>query len=1109
MSNPQDRLNKEQLADLLSSLGAVKKNGAWSCIFCGGESCVNVLEGSGEGAVAYCHRHDSDDCQHAYGSIVLRKKGLFSDSYAPPAPRHATAKRKGWLDFPRLWNQTPRDFGRSHGINYFTRRGWSAEEAGLAIDAAQRLHDLIGQCPKAAGLHEINIGAAPEWALIPSQCHFQRANPNEAAWAFMSPIRDSGGVIHSAEKRRHHSDPKKCKTALPAALLSEPAPSGTLRVFGSIPNALSPDAPETLVIVEGLTDYITALGCSALSDRPFSVIGAQGAEQLPKIAWAIFEHHRGSPRRIVLVPDKDDHGKGQEKMEALRESLGPIFDIRIADVGEVKDLTDVVKAQNLRAALKCIESAPLFSKKGAEKGEIKAPSFPVLDHRGITAEIERFLRAASPQKLMGLDITTGGGKTYGTLETSAAFLSEGRTMVVAFATHKLIAEKSIEAEKLGIPQTKQHVLSAWRAEGACELLIDIEDQDGKARRDFVAQNFGRRGAPCHKCQFSKGCKASPQWRKKHGIKANKLNLVTHAALPHLDLPSDALLIIDEAPADLTGSYFSLTDLVSLTGATNSYALANPEIADIAHHIAEQAMQEARETLAKSPTASRAHGVNVKFKADDLRTSKNGLIVAKYDDYKNLPALPTEKDHRGWLTEPTGPSREAARMLVEFTQGSETFSVLASQIGKKLTTDDVRIRLNTRAPRPACATQFLDATATLRSAEHQARAAHWGLPLHIHRIDVQGQAAAVEWIQTTAFNRRSLLSGAGKKTRVLRRGVRALMQLIRGENRKRRLNNESGPVGIIAPKAVSQLLKALNTQDLATVLRDHCTPTTNAVDLQLLKSALEELNISKEELIGHWGADNRASNAFEDARHLILIGAPIPNVAATRADAEALGIDHAQLTHDRIAADVAQAIGRLRGVRQGGSVSLYAPKPGQSVPDFTQLITDACEWTVDASEKRGRPSNTEMRDYAKALADTFGGLASRWLVEAGAEKRTAERICALEGKERGWSAKDRPGAVWGAKSPESRAANIAYKKVSASIPKPKNQEKPNNITVCNIGGTVSQPESVVTQPETSFSGKSSFSAPLLSLEAQSQPSESPLGPQSLLSKLGVGGKTGAD
>lgn len=91
-------LNRQQLEGLLAHLGATKKGAKWSCVFCGGESCVNILDGSGGGAVAHCHRKGSSQCEKSYGAYILHQSGLISGSlpnntHAPRITAPATSDK--------------------------------------------------------------------------------------------------------------------------------------------------------------------------------------------------------------------------------------------------------------------------------------------------------------------------------------------------------------------------------------------------------------------------------------------------------------------------------------------------------------------------------------------------------------------------------------------------------------------------------------------------------------------------------------------------------------------------------------------------------------------------------------------------------------------------------------------------------------------------------------------------------------------------------------------------------------------------------------------------------------------------------------------------------
>jgi hypothetical protein len=155
-------------------------------------------------------------------------------------------------------------------------------------------------------------------------------------------------------------------------------------------------------------------------------------------------------------------------------------------------------------------------------------------------------------------------------------------------------------------------------------------------------------------------------------------------------------------------------------------------------------------------------------------------------------------------------------------------------------------------------------------------------------------------------------------------------------------------------------------------------------------------------IGHFGRDDRASNAFGGVDVLAVMGSPRPDWGAVAEDARALGIDPDSLARDRTLAAIVQALARARHVRRPG-VRLFLASDCEAP---TGAALPGVVWTVEIADRSNAPTVRAL-DAAREItrwADDAGCLDVPVCIVALAGvvgSRLARRLCREEADRREW------------------------------------------------------------------------------------------------------------
>ena len=156
-------------------------------------------------------------------------------------------------------------------------------------------------------------------------------------------------------------------------------------------------------------------------------------------------------------------------------------------------------------------------------------------------------------------------------------------------------------------------------------------------------------------------------------------------------------------------------------------------------------------------------------------------------------------------------------------------------------------------------------------------------------------------------------------------------------------------------------------------------------------------------IGHFGRDDRSSNAFQSVDVLAVMGSPRPDWGAVAEDARALGIDADSLARDRTLAATVQALARARHVRRPGVRLFLASDCEAPTGDALPGVV----WTVEIADRSHAPTVLAL-DAAREItrwADDAGCLdvpACRIaLAPMGIGWRLVARLCREEAHRRQW------------------------------------------------------------------------------------------------------------
>lgn len=854
------------------------------------------------------------------------------------------------------------------------------------------------------------------WAWIPddaaelprSLAWIARDGARRAAFA----LRDARGEVWTLERRWTAPTPPEGDAPKALRLPTRPEDREALAMFGHLPDAVAAAAGgEPVYLCEGGPDYLAAAAFARIEGRG-AALGAHGHHGLPKVAAALRAglEAAGVPAarvRVLCVPHLGDKGDvGELSMLAAADALAGAGAVHVARVpvdgagkGDLADLAREGVAQ-LRAIFDTADlahAAPL---------DVLAPD--AAEHIG--AAILRALQAADGPHSLALAIMPPGvGKTTATFERAATLARQRRRVIFALPDHANAAQKLAEFQA-AFPDVP--AVHAKGMPSLCELPDRYPDKREAIER--AAASMGRR--MCAGCPFASfndggGCEGWRVPKARPGV----VTFAAHAGISHLARrmkPAD-LVILDELPALVDVRDVGPSHLASLHAghlAAHRWYQENPGHGDFAAELTAVAAAFEAET----PRAMHAARIEFARVVDALRARPAALDAAadvlaevEADPGPDAPMPRPEDARRGAADRwPDAGAWTFVRTLARAVSSADPVAELGCL---RLDATGTGWAFEVRRPfdLPAGVRVLaLDATGERSRAEWEALALRHGRKLAVVTVTATGEKpAAATFYRTGRLRTGRLWRRVGRRVAFLADAPGTVANA---------LLRAAGPVpcvvGVLTHKPAADALRW--GLDLAADGEASPPPGAAFADDDCHALAVAELTAGLAARgwtfeIGHFGRDDRASNAFEGVDVLAVLGAPRPDWGAVAEDARALAIDPDTLGEARTLAATVQALARARHLRRTPETRarLFLAADFEAAPAGFELPGVA--WTVEDADRSHAPTVAGL-DAAREIAmwaDRTGCLDVRAVVATLAPyivgPKAAERLCKLEAERRGW------------------------------------------------------------------------------------------------------------
>jgi hypothetical protein len=908
-------------------------------------------------------------------------------------------------------------------------RGWG-DLAGAVVDlpdvAWTALTPAARRALSADGRRLVGVAFKNGWPLLVAQ------------WA--------GDAVHTAERRWAQPTMAPFGRKTLALKTDDVGDRDAPRSFGSPEAAMRAlVAGKTVVLVEGGPDYLVARAAGLVA------LGAASCGELPGLAACMVSRlPHGARGDVVCIAHRGDPGDvGAAKMREAAASMAGTVGVRWADlgpmVGDRGDLADAVRlavrdGRSGRAAVVGIVEG------AARLSEAPAPPVALAD----AAERIRAELADPPDvgTLRVLAFPMGAGKTRVAAMVAAEMAADGRRVVFATPNHKLAAELGDAVREAGGEVEHLRGLMAEGDDGApaCRARRDAMGE-ARVAIDAALAASGRR--VCRGCPHREECPLAQAPTVRPGVVTVAPWALVRAGMT---IPAGTLLIADDCGADV--------EVVERTAAELT-RLADVRAMPDAQRAAAVALARMVGTLAEPmPEGVREVAVCGAALAERLRAVGEVVTVARAAEMMGRhpedlpdpsPAVVLTAAHTigGVTVESRGPAAErearavvlvAAAMAAGVTPHHGAALELVCRAGGAHAWRIVR-------PPPALPDGVhviaLDGTAWRRPETWRAAARSMGRTLDLRTVRV------VPPRTVPAHQRLAGGLDAGALYRPMPDGRRVWTEGAPGALRAALLELSAemiragvppgGRVGVLTLMTLARAVRgescgvegAAVAAELRAVWQAWCAEV-EGVDVEGVPddgAAVET---------GHYGADDRGHNRWQDCAVVALLGTPRAPVDVWRAcarvhlgaDAEAPAVDALAraLSRERVAETVAQGVARGRHLRSPALRLVYVcaseeiadgadlpglvwtrrrAGPGDGAPPTPTGTTPAA--AMAAGVERGRRVVA-----AEAHADDWGAVSAQGLVGLGLKVDAARRLAERIGQARQWRLDTAAGhGIWAA------------------------------------------------------------------------------------------------
>ena len=902
------------------------------------------------------------------------------------------------------------------------RAAWSALEVVREVYRDRLVAYLTGPRGWSASL-AFAAAAWSGWAWIPDD---GAELPHSLAWIARDPdrraafaLRDERGEVWTLERRWTAPAPPIDPENNPKAkrLPTRGDEREAVAIFGRVPDAVAAAARgEPIYLCEGGPDTLAAAAVCRLDGRG-AALGAHGHHGLPKVATALRAALEAAAVpatgvRVVCVPhlgDKpppnappaDKRGVGELSMAAAALALAGVSAVYIArppvDAAGKGDLAD--------AARQGVESVRLVFE-AAELAHV-AP-VDLRDHEAADAAIgEAMLRALQaadgPNSLAVVIMPPGAGKTTGAFERAATVARQGRRVVFALPDHVNGAQKLAEFEAAfpGVPAVHVRGMPSL-----CELPARYPE-----KREAIARAAATMGRTmCAGCELASAADGTCEGWRVPKAREGGVTFAAHAGVASLARsmkPAD-LVIVDELPALVDMREVGPVHLRTMGGgglAARPWYRDNPAHGDLAAELAAVADALDTETprdlyAERLPFARVLEALRLRPVA--LEAAAGVLAELAYDPDPDRPPMPRPEDARRGAAD-RWPDAGAWTIVRDIARALSDPAHEPGLTCLKLDATGWTFESRRLYELPAGVRVLaLDATGEIARAEWEALAARHGRTLVAVTLPAIGERpASADHYRTERLRTGRLWARNGRRVSFLADAPGAI---------RNALMRAAGAVpcvlGILTHKPLADALR----WGANLVIDPDADPPKGAAfaaddvhALAVAELAAELVNRKWELEIGHFGRDDRASNAFGAVDVLAVLGPPRPDWGAIAEDAAALGVDPDGLGHARTMASTVQALARARHLRRPGvRLFLAADCDAPTGPELPGVA-----WTVENVDRSHAPTLAGL-DAAKEIA--------LWAERAGCldvpavlavlaphvvGPKVAARLCRVEAERRGW------------------------------------------------------------------------------------------------------------
>jgi hypothetical protein len=790
-------------------------------------------------------------------------------------------------------------------------------------------------------------------------------------------LSDARGETWTAESRGTvaHIDPKAMR------LRTRDADRGRAAYFGSLPEAVARLAAGEgpLLIVEGGPDYVAAAGLG------WPAVGAHGWQRLRALARDVAEVAaaqgvRPSALRVVVVPHIGDHdGVGERGAhEAVAELAGRAH-VCVARVHATKgDLADLLRDHGVEGVRRVVAEAVCVSVPPVHVADAEAAAL-------IGEALHVGLRQGR-DALPVLAVPAGAGKTWAAIIAGCGRAAQGASVAIGFSTLSLGKEKHAEAHAL---IQEGHALPVdvrfQRGQVAeCELVRDADNDDLREGIVRGVSLIGRRA--CLGCPRSSQNGGSCSGWQPPTVPKGCVTITTHATIAALaELPD--VTIIDELPATVRQTTTTRAHLVSVSRgalAARRWRDRHPGHGELAEIIVETLNDAADggDEVVRLDVGAVAELVRARL--------PEALAVAE--------TVAGEGDDPPWPS-PAGVRAGVARLWPDVGGWRVVRAVAAAlRTAAVVRTDEGAKSHESRASASAGGGDVvacvghggwnwesreawllpgvgsgrgcvlgLDATAHESEDEWRAIVVSAGRELTVATVPLLGERAHGLHYRTTRLTTRRLFVRVGVRDVVAfyADAVGALRNAL-----IRACGETPCEVGVLTHKPVADVLRwGVRLFHNPETHAPRCLLPDDHHARQIADEVARLIGLGWRFVIGHYGAHERGSNAFNTVDVVALIGSPRPDVGATAADARLLEVCADTLWRGRVRSAASQGLARGRHIRRAGVRLVYAASDD---PPELPGVTWTQESATTAHAPAG-PAACGVPRILEALAERWGAL----------------------------------------------------------------------------------------------------------------------------------------